>query len=79
MTDAQLLKATLKYHRITYAEAAKAMNINRDTFARRLRSNGFLLKDVQALAKLIPLNGDEILSIFFPDSKKRKEVNVPCV
>ena len=63
--DMQLLKAKLKYNDRTYAEIAKAIGINRDTFAKRLITGRFLISDVQKMMDVIPLSIDEMEDIFF--------------
>lgn len=68
-TDIQLLKAKMKYHRRTYEEVAKAMGINRDTFARRLKSKNFSVQELHGLMKAVPLTMSEVEEIFFKKEK----------
>ncbi len=62
--DIQLLKSKLKYHNKTYQEIADALNITRDTFARRIKSGRFSVQDVAGMIKAIPLTWEEAEEIF---------------
>ena len=63
--DTQMLKASLKYHKRTFAEMAAVLGINRDTFARRLATQHFTIRDVHLLMDAVPLTMDEMERIFF--------------
>ena len=53
--------------RLTIDEVADKMGINRATFYRKLNSGGknFLIRDVDALVKILHLKSDEATAIFF--------------
>lgn len=68
--DTDLLKAKLKYHRKTYKEAGAALGINRDTFARKLRTRHFTIQDIHSLMDFVPLDLQEMERIFFHSEKQ---------
>ncbi|MFA6850251.1 MAG: hypothetical protein WCS30_07845 [Selenomonadaceae bacterium] len=67
--NVQALKAKMKYQSKTYAEVARALGMNRDTFARHLGKTGdFKISAIHKMMEIIPLNMEEVQFIFF--SKK---------
>jgi hypothetical protein len=65
------LKGVIREHGRTYEYVAKHIGINRDTFTRRMQSNGadFTIYEVYQMMKIIPLSLADVVTIFF-DNKK---------
>ena len=66
------LKGLIAEHNKTYADVAQAIGKNRDTFTRRIKSQGldFTVAEIQKMADFIPLTYEEITDVFFNDSRK---------
>ena len=65
--DVVRLKTLIKKNGKTYEQVGRAAGINRDTFTRRLKSDGgeFKVSEIYAIADFIPLSKEELLEIFF--------------
>ena len=65
--DVARLKVLIKGSGKTYEQVGRAAGINRDTFTRRLKSDGgeFKVSEIYAMAEFIPLSKEELLEIFF--------------
>lgn len=67
--DIPLLKATLKLRGLVYRNVYEGIGMPLTTFNNKLRTEGFTVKEAQAIAEVIPLSREEVLSIFFPRLK----------
>lgn len=67
--DIPLLKATLKLRGLVYRNVYERIGMPLTTFNNKLRTEGFTVKEAQAIAEVIPLSREEVLSIFFPRLK----------
>ncbi len=67
MPDMQLLKAKLKYNNLTFEKAGEILGVNRDTFAKKIASNGrnFTVGQILCLMNSIPLSKEDVERIFF--------------
>ena len=65
--DVIRLKTLIKESGKTYEQVGRAAGINRDTFTRRLNTDGgeFKVSEIYAIADFIPLSKEELLEIFF--------------
>ena len=63
--DTQLLKATLKYHDLTYGTAGKILNMRGDVMSQKIKYGKFTIKQIHALMEGIPLTMEEMEKIFF--------------
>lgn len=61
------LKGLIREHGKTYEEISRVIGINRDTFTRRLQSNGldFKVSEIYRMAEYIPLSQEDIQNVFF--------------
>lgn len=61
------LKGLIREHGKTFEEVGKAAGMNRDTFTRRMQSEGkdFKVSEILAMAAFIPLTMSDIEEIFF--------------
>ena len=66
-TNIGRLKGLIKEHNKTYEQVAKAIGINRDTFTRRILSNGldFKINEIHKMEEFIPLTVSEIIEVFW--------------
>ena len=67
MVNVNKLRGKIVENGLTIDEVADKMGINRATFYRKLNSGGknFLIRDVDALVKILLLKSDEATAIFF--------------
>lgn len=67
MVNVNKLRGKIVENGLTIDEVADKMGINRATFYRKLNSGGknFLIRDVDALVKILHLKSDEATAIFF--------------
>lgn len=61
------LKGLIKEHGKTYESVAHAIGMDRNTFTKRMQSNGadFKVSEIYKMAEYIPLNQEDIQNIFF--------------
>ena len=61
------LKRLIYEHGKTYESVSHAIGINRDTFTRRIQSNGldFKISEIYKMAEYIPLSQNDIQNVFF--------------
>lgn len=66
MIDTHKLKGKMAEHDITQRALAKELNMTEKTFRFKLKNNTFGTDDVSKISKLLCLNREELLGIFFP-------------
>ena len=61
------LKGLIYEHGKTYGSVCQVIGINKDTFTRRIQSNGldFKLSEIYKMAEYIPLSREDIQNVFF--------------
>lgn len=66
-TNIAKLKGLIREHNKTYEQVAHSIGINRDTFTRRITSNGnaFKISEIHKMMLFIPLTLQEVIKIFF--------------
>lgn len=67
MADMRLLKAKLKYNDLTYQTAGEIIGVGRDTFSRKMQSDGagFTVEELRKLREAMQLSKEELWEIFF--------------
>lgn len=67
MTNIAILRGKIVERCTTQEAVADAIGINRSTFYRKMRENGknFTVEEVQKMAKILSLTGDDVMKIFF--------------
>ncbi len=75
MIDVQKLKGKIRERGTTQEALAKALEIDRSTFYRKMRQGGnFTIKEVNLIVLALHLNKNEAISIFFADLQHKKGV-----
>lgn len=71
MCNVSKLKSKIVENGMTVSKFADAALIGRDTLYRRLRSGGnhFTLEEIQKITKILSLTSEEVMLIFFTDTK----------
>ena len=66
-TNIDRLKGLIKEHNKTYEQVAECIGVNRDTFTRRIASNGceFKISELHKMMVFIPLTLVETIEVFF--------------
>lgn len=68
MINVQKLKGKIRERGTTQEALAKALEIDRSTFYRKMRQGGnFTIKEVNLIVLALHLNKNEAISIFFED------------
>lgn len=67
MTNIAILRGKIVERNTTQETVADEMGINRSTFYRKMKENGlpFTVGEVQRLAAILSLTGDDVMRIFF--------------
>ena len=67
MTNVSILRGKIAECNTTQEAVANAMGINRSTFYRKMKEEGkfFTIEEVQKMAKILSLNEEDIMKIFF--------------
>lgn len=65
--DMNKLKGLIYEHGKTYESVSHVIGIDRNTFTRRIQSNGlaFKLSEIYKMAEYIPLSREDIQNVFF--------------
>ena len=65
MIDAKLLKYEISKKNMTIAGVCADIGINKSTYHRKIKNDGFLLREVNKITKLLDLPKDKAADIFF--------------
>lgn len=67
MVNVNKLKGKIVENGMSVSDLAEKVNIDKATFYRKLNANGetFLIREADAIAKALHLNGEEVNAIFF--------------
>ena len=61
--DVDLLKAKLRFYRVTQKHAGEIVGLSRDSFIRRLREKDFHISEIHRLMESVPLTMKEVEKI----------------
>lgn len=63
----KILKAKCIMNGISITDLADKVNINKATFYRKMNDDSFTTKEARDIAKVLSLEADEVMDIFFAD------------
>ena len=68
MLDVQKLKGKIVEKGKNIESVSAELGVNPATFYRKMKNNSFEIREVDKLAKILSLNGDEASAIFFSNT-----------